>query len=225
MSFFRLAAFDSQWFGHRLSIPLASPRQFPALIPTESPPLTDPLYMKQVHGGTVHLVRGADHHRLEPGAFGDGIFTDIPRFPVMIFTADCIPLIIASENPRFIGVVHASWRSVATGIIENTAQLIAEGLCGRSSQFFCFMGPCILGEDYEVGEEVAKRFPESIRDIGKGKYLLDLPGEVHKRLLRLGVPEKSISMPPLSTFREKWLPSYRREGDDAGRIETIVWLE
>ncbi len=225
MSFFRLAAFDSNVFGHVLSIPLETSQTEPALISGGSSQFPDPLFLKQVHGGTIHLVRGIDHNRPAPGAFGDGIFTDIPRFPVMVFTADCIPLIIASESPLFIGVVHASWRSVATGIIENTVKLLAEGLCGKPSQFSCFMGPCILGEDYEVGAEVAIRFPESIRDIGGGKFMLDLPCEVRRRLLRLGVPEKSISMPPLSTFRERWLPSYRREGDAAGRIETVVWIE
>ncbi|MGC9314746.1 MAG: polyphenol oxidase family protein [bacterium] len=225
MPIYRLKSFNFPGFGHQLITPRPAPVVPSALEEIQDSPPKNPLYMKQVHGGTVHLISERDRNPFPSGSFGDGIITDISRTPLMVFTADCIPLIIAGAKPRFIGVIHASWRSVVVGIIENTLRLLKEEYSSAPANIQCVMGPCILGEDYEVGPEVAWRFPNSIREKSGGKYLLDLPAEVVLRLTHLGVPQKNIAPPPLSTFREKWLPSYRREGDTTERIETVVWLE
>ncbi len=225
MPFYKLKSFDHPGFEHALIIPKTAPQETIVLDDFQNSLPSAPLFMKQVHGGTVHLVSKKDRNPFPSGSFGDGIITDIPRKPIMVFTADCIPLIIASAEPRFIGVIHASWRSTVVGIIENTLRLLKEEYESSATNLLCAMGPSILGDDYEVGPEVAWRFPNSIREKSGGKYLLDLPAEVTSRLAHLGVPIENISPPPLSTFREKWLPSYRRDGDAAERIETVVWLE
>jgi len=225
MPTYRLKSFNIPGFGHELITPRPAPEVPFSLEEIQDSAPKNPHYMKQVHGGTVHLVSKKDRNPFPIGTFGDGIITDIPRTPLMVFTADCIPLIIASAKPRFIGVIHASWRSTVVGIIENTLRLLKEEYSSSPSDIHCVMGPCILGEDYEVGPEVAWRFPNSIREKSGCKYLLDLPAEVISRLTHLGVPSENILPPPLSTFREKWLPSYRRDGDTAERIETVVWLE
>ncbi len=224
MPTYKLTSFDLPGFGHELVIPQRAPKTPSGLLETHNTRPQAPFYMKQVHGGTVHFIWESDS--IPPwGVFGDGVFTNISRLPLMIFTADCIPLIIASDNPRFIGVIHASWRSVSLGIIENAVALLTEELRARTAKYRCFMGPAILREDYEVGRQVAERFPQSISPKPDGKFLLDLPGEVIGRLIKAGIRKENIVSPPLSTLQEIWLPSYRREGDSTARIETVVWLE
>lgn len=222
---FELEGFNIPGFGHVFRTPKKPVERGNGIIPLyKSKVFREPFYMKQVHGGTVHLLN--DSLKMpRPGAFGDGVITNIPQLPIMIFTADCIPLIIASRQPKFVGAIHASWRSISLGIIENALALISEELGANPSNIICCMGPGILGDDYEVGPEVACRFPNSTREKANDKFLLDLPHEILLRLNKFGVPEDSIAPPTLSTFREKWLPSYRRQGEAAGRIETIVWRE
>ena len=222
---FKLEGFNIPGYEHIIRTPNPPDRSINGIIPiSRTKDYREPFYMKQVHGGTVHLITEKDFIP-QRGAFGDGVFTNISRLPLMIFTADCIPLIIVSDNPRFIGVIHASWRSISLGIIENAVVLSIGDLNSEPSVFRCFMGPGILGEDYEVGYDVAERFPNSITSRGNNKYLLDLPVAIRERLVKLGVRPECIIPPPLSTFRENWLPSYRRDGDSTARIETVVWLE
>jgi hypothetical protein len=172
----------------------------------------------------VHFINSLERANNAVGAFGDGFITTLKNIPISVHTADCIPLILASHDGEAVGVIHCSWRSTATGIIENAISLI-KGLGVNPDALLCEMGPAIAVENYEVGPEVAQKFPESVTEKGNGKFALDLPAEVARRLVLCGVARASVVFPPYSTYTTDWLPSYRREGNKAGRIATVAWLE
>jgi len=222
---FRLTGFAPDNIEHRIITPKRPPQTPHGLIETDNTLPTLTIYLKQVHGGTVHLLRDVGTANNLSGGFGDGLITTIPRLPLAIYTADCVPLIIVSDYGNMAAVIHASWRSLAVGIIENAFNLIFEDLGLIATEISCAMGPCIFGQDYEVGGEVARFFPKMSKSLDNGKFLLDLPAVITGKLAVLGVEPKKITQPPLSTLREKWLPCYRREGDAAGRIETVVWIK
>lgn len=184
----------------------------------------EPLVLQQVHGGTVHYINSVKMTEETRGAFGDGFVVTEPGIAVGVFTADCIPLVIYDVSGKCAAILHCGWKPVATGIIDNALSLVmnTEGVRAENLRFV--MGPGILGDEYEVGPEVAKRFPESSTAKSDGKFLLDLPGEVSKRILRWGFSPETITPTTISTYKNQWLPSYRREGDSAGRILTLVWL-
>ena len=184
----------------------------------------EPLLLQQVHGGTVHYIDSIKVAEETRGAFGDGLVVVQPGIAVGISTADCIPLVIADRKGGGMAVLHCGWKPIAVGIIENAMSLMLSNTNIHPEDLVCMMGPGILGSEYEVGDDVAARFPDSAQPMDNGKYLLDLPREIAARLVRFGVPENAITPPPLSTLGEKWLPSYRREGDAAGRMLTIAWF-
>ncbi len=185
---------------------------------------SEPLVLQQVHGGTVHYIDSVKVTEETRGAFGDGLVVTYPGIAVGVFTADCIPLIIYDLTGKCAAVVHCGWKPVATGIIDNAMSFILNTDGVRPENLRFVMGPGILGDEYEVGPEVANRFPESSKRVAEDKFLLDLPAEIARRISNHGIPSTAIITTKISTYKNQWLPSYRREGDSAGRILTMVWL-
>lgn len=131
----------------------------------------------QIHGGVVVEATGA-------GSLGeaDALFTGRSGAPVAVFTADC--LAVALEADRGVGIAHAGWRGVVEGVVENlrTAMEVA-GLHPLRAAIGPGIGPCC----FEVGPEVAARFPASLAITNWGKASVDLPGAVAARLEGLEV--------------------------------------
>lgn len=193
-------------------------------LPTDKKPPIEPVYLKQVHGGIVHFIGNSHDAKKTQGAIGDGIITTLKSLPISIRTADCIPILMCDEESRFVALLHGSWRSVAVGIVENTMAIITDELDILPNEIYCVMGPGILADEYEVGKFVAEKFLRSTIEKNNGRFLLDLPGEIEKRLVDFGISPAKISLPLLSTYKELWLPSYRRDGAKAGRIKAIAWI-
>ena len=78
----------------------------------------------QVHGADVREVdeRPAPGRFLEPGveAFpkSDGLVTSLPARPLVLLTADCLPVAIARADGRRLALLHAGWRGLVAGIVE-----------------------------------------------------------------------------------------------------------
>ncbi|MCK5833089.1 polyphenol oxidase family protein [bacterium] len=185
----------------------------------------EPLVLRQVHGGTVHYIDSVKVTEETRGAFGDGFIVTKPGIAVGVITADCIPLVITEAEGRCVAVLHCGWKSLATGIVDNALSLILNTEGVRKENLRFVMGPGILGSEYEVGPEVAVRFPESTKLIDENKYLLDLPVEIAHRLSKYGIESSAINSTGISTFSNEWLPSYRRDGDKAGQILILAWIK
>src|SRR3954469_6815987 len=99
---------------------------------------------RQVHGADVLRAEGQ-------GEPGDGVWTDEPDKPLLVFTADCLPvaLVRANGGAPAIAAVHVGWRGLLAGVVENAAAALGGG------QLAAVVGPGIGPCCYEVGEEVA----------------------------------------------------------------------
>lgn len=135
---------------------------------SEGAPILAP---RQVHGGRVLEVRpGLD--RLEVGATpADGIFTEGPGVLLLIRTADCVPVLLASEDGARVAAVHAGWRGLVAGVL--AAALEALGRGGPRRGLAAAIGPCISRSRFEVGPEVAEAFVRA--DLGEAVH--ERPGE------------------------------------------------
>ena len=92
-------------------------------------------------------------------------------------------------------------------------------------RLLAYLTPCASGERYEVGEEVAVSFPQSCRVLGQGKYLLDLAGEVERRLLELGLRPDKIERAGVCSITDERCHSYRRDGTKAGRMAAFIEMK
>ena len=94
------------------------------------------------------------------------------------------------------------------------------------------MGPSIGPDCYEVGEDVRQCFEEAGGEAGlfrshpetPGKYFFDLKGANRNQLVECGVPGGNVFSVSGCTHCEKYLYSYRREHQEAGRLLNFIGL-
>src|SRR5690349_5244661 len=101
---------------------------------------------KQVHGTDVVTVN--DHRD------GDGRATARREEPAIVFGADCVPVLLATEHA--VAALHCGYRPLAGGIIANGLRALRE--LGGDGPVTALIGPGARGCCYEVGPEVHALF-------------------------------------------------------------------
>jgi polyphenol oxidase len=144
--------------------------------------------------------------------------------PLVILTADCLPITLCNKQGNEVAAIHAGWRGLYNGVIENTLSELAS----PPSELMAWIGPAICQRCYEVGDEVYKSFTEKHPKSKQAfqafnqKWMAHLPLIAEIILNQLGV--LSIYQSDLCTFESNNdFYSYRRE-QQTGRIATFVWF-
>ncbi len=181
----------------------------------------DPSWLEQVHGTDVVELEHAP-----PLARADGAVARTRHRVCAVLTADCLPVLLAARTGRVVGVAHAGWRGLASGVIEAT--LARMGVPG--GEVVAWLGPGISQAAYEVGQDVYESF--AARDPGAraafrpgapGKYHADLYALARRRLSAAGVT--AVHGGAFCTYGEpNRFYSYRRDGT-TGRMATLVWMD
>jgi YfiH family protein len=169
----------------------------------------------QVHGSAVVRARSGEI----PEA--DALWTDDPGAWIGIRTADCVPLLLCSEDGRRVAAVHSGWRGTVARIAEAAvAKLGAEGTPPRSLR--AAIGPSIGACCYEVGEDLADRFAhafgaEVVRRNGP-RPRLDLRLAVRRTLIQAGIAADAIEdVPGCNACESERFFSHRRDRGGTGR--------
>ena len=184
---------------------------------------SEPKWLKQVHG--THPLPIDDPACVPCGA--DASFSRRTGNVCAILVADCLPILLSDRAGTLAGAIHAGWRGLADGVIEQTLSQIG----AESASLMAWLGPAIGPDHFEVGEEVrhafvkhdpnaAQAFAEHGRD--PGKWLADLFLLARQRLTKAGIHE--IYGGGHCTFcdTERFF-SYRRDGV-TGRMAGLIWL-
>ncbi|MDR2173209.1 MAG: peptidoglycan editing factor PgeF [Burkholderiales bacterium] len=196
-----------------------------------------PLWLQQVHGVDVVNVNdgicAAALRQTPPTA--DAAITCTPNTVLAILTADCLPVIIASEGIPALVAIHAGWRGLASGVLENAVQSLAAASSSPAASLMAWLGPAIGPTAFEVGEDVYAAFnstPHAVHDNETAscftptdvseKWHADVYALARLRLQRLGITK--ISGGTWCTYSDaQRFYSYRRQRDE-GRMATFAWI-
>ena len=185
-------------------------------------------WLQQVHGNEVVVIES----KRKP-LIADALVTRTTGVACCVLTADCLPVFIAAKNGSEVAIVHAGWRGMASGIIENTIRTLVT----PAADVAVWLGPAIGPCHFEVGEEVKQLFSsaagasQSDSEIAgcfqasehSGKYMADLFQLARIKLHRLGI--NHISGGGLCTYCQPELfYSYRRE-NPTGRMLSMIYLK
>jgi YfiH family protein len=178
----------------------------------------EPCFLNQVHGADVIT---AGHFETRPNA--DGSVGADPKHVCVVRTADCLPVLVCSVDGRAFAAVHAGWRGLAAGVIENTVLALAVD----PADLLVWLGPAISQPAFEVGDEVKAAFVQADRSASecfapnaRGRWQADLYGLAKQRLASAGVSR--IYGGGYCTYRDKQrFHSYRRD-PDCGRMVSFV---
>jgi YfiH family protein len=196
----------------------------------------EPCWLAQVHGTGVHEVervgpaaeaatadaRAADAPVVDPPV-ADAAVTRSRGAVLAIQVADCLPVLLASDDGAVLGAAHAGWRGLVAGVVERTVERMGH----PPARLAAWLGPCIGPQQFEVGEEVREAFlaagdaPGAFRQSPAGRWLCDLPAIARGRLQRLGVErvaggEWCTVADPVRFF------SHRRDRL-TGRMAALLW--
>ena len=176
----------------------------------------------QVHGSRVVVVSEAPAARdvVDAGEC-DALVTALPRVALAVQTADCVPVLLAAEEA--VAAVHAGWRGASAGVAGRAVEAFLALVSNRAAAR-AWIGPSIGPCCYEVGLEVAERFPGGFARQSSGdRFLLDLPGVVRSQLERAGIPPGNVIADWVCTkCGGDRYASYRRDGERAGRMIALI---
>jgi YfiH family protein len=181
----------------------------------------------QVHGREVYLALGPTSL---PYPRADALVTEKRGLAVVVLTADCLPVLVADEEGRAVGAVHAGRRGALADTVGAALEFIERRFDIEPSSLFVHVGagigPCCYEVSGKIADELAERWGERyvLRD-PEGGPRLDLPGLVRHQLLARGVaPERIASSGDCTRCRSDRYWSYRALGEAAGRMASGVLL-
>ena len=174
----------------------------------------------QVHGDEVLLVDS-------PGQYEgyDALITDRPKLYVSVSVADCVPILLYDTVHKAVAAIHAGWRGTVAQIVRKTYEQMLDHFGSRPSDCLAYIGTCIDASTFEVGEEVARQFDDSLKswNIDKQKYLIDLKKANFQQLYNMGFEPSQIEVSRYSTVldNENFF-SYRKERGRTGRMLALI---
>ncbi len=188
---------------------------------------------QQVHGNNVMIVN--KKHARKPYGYdelfqADGYVTAEAGVPLVIFIADCIPLLMADEEAGVVAAVHSGWRSTVLDIEREAVNKMLQLGASRSHIKAC-IGPAIGRCCFEVGEEVIEQVNRLLKGDAadlynlkdNGKYMLDLKGVLKRSMLNTGISESNIDIINDCTMcmpHKYW--SHRYTGGNRGSQAAII---
>lgn len=175
----------------------------------------------QVHEDTITYVTKPG---LSPSS--DALVTDVTGLGLVVSSADCLPVFIYDKKNHVIAGIHSGWKSSEKRIVRKALEFLQDKWNSHPDDLYIYFGPSISGEVYEVGPEVAQKFPSKYLIPKKEKFLLNIPLFNLDILTSFGIPDKNIQVSRLCSYSsKKLLHSYRRDGQVSGRAVGMILMK
>lgn len=185
---------------------------------------------KQIHSNIVNKV---DKDNIGQIIDGDAIITNEKNVPLLILTADCVPVVLVDTINKAVGLVHAGWRGTYGKICAETLQSMKENYNTKPEDVVAIIGPSIGKCCYEVSYDLVEKFSallpnadEKIYEIRDDKYYLDL-WEINTQILKeFGVLKSNIiNMNICTSCNCDRFFSYRKHDKTPKRIGTFIEIK
>lgn len=179
----------------------------------------EPIWLNQIHGCGVWRSGAKD---IDYDASVSSRVDEV----CAVMTADCLPLLICSKSGDEVAAVHAGWKGLAAGVIENTVQAMHT----PAESLLVWLGPAIGPQAFEVGEDVLAAFAahdasatQAFIQNRPGHWLCDIYQLARQRLQALGVSQVYGGDYCTYTDKSRFF-SYRRDGT-TGRMASLIWIK
>ncbi len=187
----------------------------------------------QIHTDVVRIVSQQDHLGFDHHAYPqcDGLITNDPGTALVIFTADCTPILFHDPVTGAVGACHAGWRSTALDIAGKTVKAMVAAFGCDPKNIRAAIGPnvgfCHFETDADVPEALLETYGEEIRPFihfnryKNGKYHVDLKAVNAFALRRAGVSHIDISEDCTMCRTDRYW-SHRVSGNSRGPQGAII---
>jgi len=184
---------------------------------------SQPIWLNQVHST---MVADASTDMPNDEIEADASYTNQKGIVLSVMTADCLPILLCDKSGTQVAAVHAGWRGLLDGIIENAVNRFSV----KGPDVVAWLGPAIGPLAFEVGADVRDGFVEkdldaiqAFRLCSEHKWLANIYQLARQRLNNMGI--ESIFGGDFCTFTdEERFYSYRRD-KVCGRMASLIWLD
>ena len=162
----------------------------------------DLVLTRQTHSDIVRAVKKTDACGLDHHAYPecDALITNDRGCTLVVFTADCTPILLWDSVNGAVGAAHAGWRGTAADIVGKTVRAMVKEFGCRAENIRAAIGPnigaCCFETDRDVPDAIIAEFGAEaeafIRKTGE-KYQVDLKAVNALALRRAGVGNIEIS--------------------------------
>lgn len=179
---------------------------------------------QQVHG--THVVTAAEC-RGKPSPEADAVVSNEAGVSVAVVTADCVPILLATDDGRSVAAVHAGWRGLAAGVVTQSLAALRQHHSSGVQLVAAIgphIGPCCYEVDAPVIDAMLQAFGRdaepALQRARRGHAQLDLGMLVTYALEREGVHRCAIGRVRDACTRCDAIRfhSYRRDGPRSGRL-------
>jgi len=164
--------------------------------------ISDLVLTRQIHSDIVRVVTRTDcngcFHRDYPEC--DALITKDPGVALVVFTADCTPLLFHDPVTGAVGAAHAGWKGTAQNIGGKTVEAMVRAFGCDPADIRAAIGPnvgfCHFETDADVPEAIIAAYGEEAKEFieTRGeKFFLDLKAINALALRRAGVDHIEIS--------------------------------
>ena len=149
-----------------------------------------------VSGGKGETAQQVAETADEPAVVeADGQVTAQKNVALGMFAADCLPVLMADPEAGVIGAAHCGRRGLQKGVIGATIEkMVSKG--AQPERIVATLGPCICGDCYEVGGDIADefdaQFPGTFTLSRFGQPGIDIAAAALQELAKAGVPADNI---------------------------------
>lgn len=182
-------------------------------------PIDNLKFQKQIHGDKITIIDSKSGI-----SESDAMITQHKGIMLVVSIADCPAVLMYEPYAEVIAAVHSGWRSTNKNIVSKTIDIMIEQYNINPDNILCYISPCAGGDNYEVGEEVAKLFPKSVKQTSESKFLLDLKAEILIQLISKGILQKNIEISDICTISNDKFHSFRRDKENSGRMGAYIMM-
>ncbi|MDC1140212.1 peptidoglycan editing factor PgeF [Candidatus Pelagibacter sp.] len=160
--------------------------------------------LNQFHSNKFIYIDDKYNNKEKPKA--DAIITNQKYLPIAVLTADCTPILIYDSKIKMVAAIHAGWRGAYKDIVKKVVKFMIKKGCSTHN-ITASIGPCISVNNYQVGEDLIKRFiKKDKKNIiffkkTKNKNYFNLKKYIHFQLKSLNI--KKIDTINKDTFNIK----------------------
>ena len=184
----------------------------------------------QIHSSIANKI---DEKNIGQRIDGDALITNVKEVPLLILTADCVPVVIIDPKNKAIGVDHAGWRGTYDKICKNTIDEMIKNYKSNPEDLICVIGPSIGPCCYEVSKDLVEKFNTNLANhagefdiIKDDKYFLDLWKINELTLKDCNVKDENIiNLQICTNCNHDKFYSYRKHNKTPKRIGTMIQIK
>ncbi len=186
---------------------------------------------KQTHTDNIRIVTEADCGkgivRTSDIKDTDGLITNIPSIALIVFSADCVPILFFDPKNSVVAAVHSGWRGTVKKIAARCVDIMSNTFKCNPKDILVAGGPSIGPCCFEFGSDAPDYFDEKYRKkLQSGKFMIDLPHMISDTLTERGIPGENIDISSVCTVcnSDKYY-SYRAHKEHTGRQGAVIMLK